>query len=162
MIMGQVETLQVRTSCSRWLEWSDRHIKCVTKWRSVIPLLNLPWSAHHCPVPPSYPCAQPYHDVKSQSSKYQPLNSPHLLGFTNSREHDWPNYSWIINGRVGRMSTGTFEVLKILRWPAGEWGFSHSQCLIRPGQVDSQFIVRDIWKSHAGGRSYFITWSNGL
>jgi len=30
--------------------------------------------------------------------------------------------------------------------------------MVRPGQVDSQFIVRDISKSHAGGSSfsYFI------
>ena len=27
---------------------------------------------------------------------------------------------------------------------------------LRPGQVDSQFIIRDIWKSLAGGRSFFI------
>jgi len=27
---------------------------------------------------------------------------------------------------------------------------------VRPGQVDSQFIVRDISKSHASGRSYFV------
>ena len=26
----------------------------------------------------------------------------------------------------------------------------------RPGQVDSQLIVRDIWKSYIGGRSFFI------
>jgi len=28
--------------------------------------------------------------------------------------------------------------------------------IIRPGQVDSQFIVRDFLKSHAGGRPFFI------
>ena len=27
---------------------------------------------------------------------------------------------------------------------------------VRPGQVDSQFIVREFWKSHAGGRSFLF------
>ena len=31
-----------------------------------------------------------------------------------------------------------------------------TKLLLRPDQVDSQFIVRDIWKSHAGRRSFFI------
>ena len=35
---------------------------------------------------------------------------------------------------------------------------ANTRCVpqLRPYQVNSQFIVRDISKSHAGGRSFFI------
>ena len=32
----------------------------------------------------------------------------------------------------------------------------NTRLVVKPSQIDSQFIVRDISKSHVGGRSFFI------